>query len=154
MKCEKLRGRWGVWCMGYKAVEVSVHANTRVRKCCYESNIIQCKWSGKIFSPLMARSHSTGIGSGQVQGMELAQKGTMGLLVFQVLVQFATHCSQSHSQFCSWSQSRVLWTYIMYLVSRESVNDQRKTSGLKKGNGPHVPQCDNILHYFLHFWLL
>ena len=32
MKCEKLRGRWGVWCMGYKAVEVSVHANTRIRE--------------------------------------------------------------------------------------------------------------------------
>ena len=38
VKCEKLRGRWGVWCMGYKAVEVSVHANTRIRKCNKECN--------------------------------------------------------------------------------------------------------------------
>ena len=78
MKCEKLRGRWGVWCMGYKAVEVSVHANTRIRKCRYESNIIQCKLSGKISSPLKVRSHCTGMGSGQVQGMGLAQYNGLG----------------------------------------------------------------------------
>ena len=58
------------------------------KQICMKDFSIDCKISTK----LMARSHWTGTGQVQVQGMGLAQWETMGVVSFQVLMQCEQFC--------------------------------------------------------------